>query len=298
MNAKPIVKYNIDKLSLIYEVSPSLLQTLETGTDVYEYVTTTTSTVFIFTPKISLTQHKIKNYEMSMCYGTEHIKVGNIACAYEDAIRLDVDNRFLYTGKLSVLYDFEVHYSLSIRAVEKLDVCCDANQNLPRKLNKMMHSKSCEVTRRCAKKDLTKKGNQRLGVKIMDNIKTITGREYPNISYNFSMTPSGCKRPIALRTYNKTFEIENESNKYYILDSLGFEANNVYRMEVSTYWRELSVQAKRKNGWSHEYIYRNLANKEFLREFFIRYINRFSTLVINERRVKISDFLCLSLVQK
>lgn len=294
MNTKPIVEYNIDKLSLIYEASPSFFQALESGTDVYEYITHTASTVFIFIPQIYASHHKIKNYELTMCYGAEHIKVGNIACAYEDAIRLDIDNRFLYSGWLSALYDFEAYYSLSIRAVDKLDVCCDANQNLPRKLNEMMHSKSCEVSRRGARKDMTDKGNQRLGVKIMDNIKSIARREQPQVSYNFNLTPSGCKKPITLRTYNKTLEIENVSKKHYILDSLGFEAKTVYRLEVSTYWRDLSIQAKRKNGWSHEFIYRNLTNKDFLRDFFIRYINRFSTLTIDGKRISISDFLCLS----
>lgn len=124
--------------------------------------------------------------------GAEAVVIGEFRNDIQYSITLDVDNRFLYSGQLHKLYEFEQTYSLSFGYIKYLDVCCDANQNLPRKLNTIMHSPECEVGRRGAKKELTSKGNQRLGTKLSDNLKTLTASERPAVSYYFYMKPSGC----------------------------------------------------------------------------------------------------------
>ena len=126
---------------------------------------TTTSTIFICTQKYSRVQRTIPSYIISYMSGAESIVIGEFRNDIQDSITLDLDNRFLYSGQLHQLYEFEQTYSLSFGYIKYLDVCCDANQNLPRKLNTIMHSPECEVGRRGAKKELTSKGNQRLGWK-------------------------------------------------------------------------------------------------------------------------------------
>lgn len=293
MKTKLQVAYNVDKLSIIYQIPITFFNDIAHGNPLPDYIYgTTTSTVFICTQKYSRIQRTIPSYTLSYMSGAESIVIGEFRNDILDSITLDLDNRFLYSGQLHKLYEFEQTYSLNFNYIKYLDVCCDSNQNLPRKLNTIMHSSECEVSRRGGKKELTSKGNQRLGVKIMDNLKTITASERPPVSYYFYMKPSGCRRPVTLRCYDKKHEIEQISHKTYISDVLGY-SEATHRLEVSTHWCELSQQAKRKRGWTHKYIYNHLTEKTFLRDFFIRYIDRFYTLKINGRKTSVSKFLCL-----
>ncbi len=293
MRTKLQVAYNVDKLSIIYQIPITFFNDIAHGNPLSDYIYgTTTSTVFICTQKYSRIQRTIPSYTLSYMSGAESIVIGEFRNDILDSITLDLDNRFLYSGQLHKLYEFEQTYSLSFSYIKYLDVCCDANQNLPRKLNAIMHSSECEVSRRGQKKDLTSKGNQHLGVKIMDNLKILSGIERPPVSYYYYMKPSGCRRPITLRCYNKTHEIEHVSHKTYISDALGY-SEAIHRLEVSTHWCELTQQTKRRRGWTHKYIYNHLTEKTFLRDFFLRYIDRFYTLKINGRKTSVSKFLCL-----
>lgn len=293
MKTKLNVIYNVDKLSIIYEAPVSFFNNIARENPLSDYIYgATTSTVFISTQKYSRIQRTVPSYTLSYMSSAESIVIGEFRNDIQDSITLDVDNRFLYSGQLHKLYEFEQTYSLSFSYIKYLDVCCDANQNLPRKLNTIMHSLECEVSRRGGKKEITAKGNQRLGVKISDNLKELTGIERPPVSYYYYLKPSGCRRPVTLRCYDKKHEIEQISYKTYISDSLGY-SESIHRMEVATYWCELTQQAKCKRGWSHKYIYDHITAKTFLRDFFIRYINRFYTLKIKGRKTPVSKFLCL-----
>lgn len=293
MRTKFQVKYNIDKLSLVYEIPPTFWTAIANAGQLTEYILgSAPHTVFIFTRKFSRVQRVVQAYTLSVMNGAEQVVIGEFRNDIEDAITLDIDNRFLYSGRLHLLYQFEQDYGLTFTSIKYIDVCCDSNQNLPRKLNSVMHSPNCDVSRRAGKKEITRKGNQRLGVKLTDNIKTLKKTERPPVSYYFYLTPSGCRRPISLKAYDKAYEIEQESHKTYISEALQFDGG-IYRLEVSSYWCELSIQSHRKNGWSHHHIYWHLSDKSFLKEFFIRYINRFYNLKINGKKMKLSEFLRL-----
>lgn len=292
MKTKLKVSYNVDKLSIIYETDSDFQTVMDTQDLLMEYITGVSSTVFIFTRTPSKIERKVPAYDVSYSTGGCAVKMGDIRCDLVGAITLDIDNAFLYSGRLNLLYDFERTYSLRFANIKYLDVCCDSNQNLPRKLNTVMHSPECEVSRRGGKKILTEKGNQRLGIKVMDNIKTLSRPERPAVSYYFYLKPSGCKRAVTLRCYNKSDEIDRVSHKTYVRDAFGYEGN-IYRLEVSTFWYELTKRSKTQSGWSHEHIYRHLTDTSFLRSFFISYLNRFSTLKINNRSMRLSQILCL-----
>lgn len=205
---------------------------------------------------------------------------------------MTVNNKFLYSGLLYLLNRFEERYGLTFQKIYNLDVCCDANCNLPRKLNSKLHDSGCIISRRGTKMPTTEKGNQYLGCRITDNIKNTTGcKECSTPSYYFELRTTGCRRSILLRCYNKSKEVARKHSKQYILDQYDFSP--VYRLEVSIVCGELTNLAKRKDGWSQRYIYDHLSDKDFLKEIFIRYLNRFATLTIEGRRRKISEVLCL-----
>lgn len=288
------VDYNIDKLSLIYETPAEFIQMLDYEPSVFDFMSKTTiSTVFICEKDYSRFQRTVPSYTLSYMEGEKKTKIGIIKNEFVDKITLQVDNRFLYGNCMHLLYQFEKVYELKMVRIKYLDVCCDANQNLPRKLNTKMHSSDCEVYRRGQKKNLTAKGNQKLGQKVIDNLKTLTREEHPCVSYYFELTPSSCKKSILLRCYDKTNEVETSSHKTYQLDNFDSD-HRVYRMEVTTYWHSITKQSKRKHGWSHQYIYLHLTDKSFLKQYFIYFLNRFFSLKVNGKRLSLSEFLCLS----
>lgn len=292
MSKKLNVDYNIDKLSIIYEAPLDFVSTMESQNVLMEYITNPSSTVFIFQKSYCNLKRIIPRYTLSYATGFASVIIGEINCDYEGSMTLNIENEFLYSSNLKLLYEFEERFGLSFHAVNKLDVCCDASQNLPRKLNDVLHSKDCKVIRRGRRKDKTEKGNQILGKRVSANIKILTVEERPAPSYYYYFRPSGCKQPVVLRGYHKSREIDGLSNKNYIRQALSFKGE-IFRLEVSTYWREISMMSKKNTNWTHQHIYNHLADKGFLSGFFRYYVNRFYSLSIKGTRYTISQFLCL-----
>lgn len=290
INLKLKSMYNIDKLSLIYEIPTGFMERVSMETRRLDFMTSF-DPHFVLDEQYSTRKRTTPFYRVSYRSDEGMFFIGQFRNDTVGSITLDVDNEFLYSGHLDVLYQFERVYGLTFTHIRLFDVCCDSNQNLPRKLNEILRSKEYEVCRRGSGKRLTNKNNQKLGKKTSENIKILSTIERPPVTYYFYLRPSKCYKTIVLRCYNKSEEIEN-SKKEYILDSLGF-TGSVYRLEVSTFCYELTLQSKNKTGWSHQYIYEHLTDKDFLKGFFIKYINRFFTLKSNGISYSLSDVLRL-----
>lgn len=293
MKKKLKVEYNIDKLILVYEITDGFITAINEQNCLAEILNP--SDVFIFTRRYYKVKYMIDRYILRwQCAGDPVVEIGEFRNDIEGCITLTVNNEILYSGMLHLLYRFEEFYGFTFRKFINLDVCCDSNCDLPRKLNSILHNPECVISRRGSKIPTTEKGNQCLGCKVTDNIKTTTeNKEHSTPSYYFELRTTGCRRPTLLRCYNKTKEVTRKRSKQYILDQYDFSP--VHRLEVSVGSGELINLAKSKGGWSQLYIYEHLTDKDFLKEFFIRYLNRFATLTINGRRRKISEVLCLGL---
>ncbi len=283
--------YHIDKLTLIYKVPAEFRISVLTERDPLMIE----SNVFISETIFSNHPYVVRYYKLLYTSDPKPICIGVFKQDLEGAMTLEVDNEFLYSGNLHLLYDFEMQFGLELLKIKQLDICCDSNQNLPRKLNEVMHKSECDVTRKGRFKS-TEKGNQILGTKVSNNIKHLPGRakEKPSTSYYMELCPTGSKRPLILRCYNKTEEIETKSKKYYIAESCSF-SGKIYRLEVSMPCQVISQQIKKKNGnWTHQYIYRNLTDIAFIKELFMFHLNRMATLTINKKKLSISEFLRLN----
>lgn len=292
MYRKLQVEYNVDKLILIYEIPDGFMSIINDQCQIPDIFNP--SNVFIFTKKIFRKPYVVVHYELSWrAYGDcDTIKIAEFKNDISGCITLNVYNEFLYSGKLHLLYEFEQTYRLQFQSIKQLDVCCDSSVDLPKKLDAIMHNRRCEVTRRGRKKTLTEQGNQLLGIRVSDNIKALTDKiERPRYTYYFTITPSGAKRPLILRGYNKTKEVKEKKKKEYILNQYSFSP--VYRFEVSIHSYELIQLSKSSTGWSQDYIYAHLSDKTFLKDFFRRYINRTATLTIDGRRHSITEYLRL-----
>lgn len=293
MRKKLQVNYNIDKLILVYEIPDGFITAINEQNCLAEILNP--SDVFIFTRRYYKVKYIIDRYILGwQCAGGPVMEIGEFRNDIEGCITLSVNNEFLYSGKLHLLYRFEELYGLKFRKFINLDICCDANCDLPRKLNSILHNPECVISRRGSKIPTTEQGNQCLGCRITDNIKsTADNREYSTPSFYFQLKTTGCRRPTLLRCYNKSKEVARRKAKQYILDQYDFSP--VHRLEVSIGCSELTNLSKSKSGWSQQYIYEHLTDKNFLKEFFIRYLNRFATLTINGIKRKISEVLCLDL---
>lgn len=293
MRKKLQVNYNIDKLILRFEIPEGFLTAINKQNHLAEILNP--SDIFIFTRRYNKDKYLVDRYILGwQSIGGPVIEIGEFCNDTERGITLTVHNKFLYSGKLYLLHRFEELYGLTFRKFIGLEVCCDSNCDLPRKLNKTLHSQDCVVSRRGSKIPTTDKGNQYLGCRITDNIKsTADNREYSTPSFYFQLKTTGCRRPTLLRCYNKSKEVARRKAKQYILDQYDFSP--VHRLEVSIGCSELTNLSKSKSGWSQQYIYEHLSDKDFLKEIFLKYLDRFATLTINGIKRKISEVLCLDL---
>lgn len=315
MNIKPTVAYHIDKLELIFEVPddfyiPEFISVYIEPETKYEVSLTdevklwnvnpviclSTSLVFIFQQgmpmegKFRKKNPPIEVYIENM--GEKHL-LGVLKTHLEGATRLEIDNEFLYRGPVKYLKLLEERLRLKLYRISKLDVCADANQNLPRKLNDYLHSSHCVVTRPGSKKSSwqTDRGNMILGKKVSKNIKILTKREYFEPTYIYELN-GGTTKVIKLVGYDKQKEIEeNRSKKKYIMETLPWDGS-IYRLELRFQSQYLTSQEGK--AWTLRFIFENLHNKEFLKEFFVTYIDKFYNLKINDRKVKISELLRLN----
>lgn len=288
-----MVNYNIDKLILRFEIPDGFLTAINEQSHLAEILNA--SDIFIFTRRYYKVKYMIDRYILGwQCAGSPVIEIGEFRNDIEGCITLTVNNEFLYSGKLDLLYRFEEVYGLTFSKFINLDVCCDASCDLPRKLNSILHNPECLISRRGSKIPMTEKGNQYLGCRITDNVKiTTNNKEYSTPSFYFQLMTSGCRKATLLRCYNKSKEVARKKAKQYILDKYDFSP--VHRHEVSISCGELTNLSKSKAGWSQRYIFDHLSDKDFLKEIFLKYLDRFATLTIKGGKRKISEVLCLDL---
>ena len=219
--------------------------------------------------------------------------IGTVYRYLEGAVTVCCENRLLYSGHIGWLRDFESAFNLKFWRVKAADIACDATNNLPRKLNDTLHQRNCQISRKGRNKEqYTAHGNIEVGGQYSKNLKILTKKERPDPTYVYSLHYSGNKSPIKMRGYNKTAEIEERSHKHYIAHTLGFP-DKIYRLEVTLNSYFITKQSGCKNPISHQNIFNNLDNREFLRSIFLVVLNKFFSLKIDGKKRKISEILRL-----
>ena len=220
--------------------------------------------------------------------------IGTVYRYLEGAITVSSENWLLYSGHVGWLHDFESAFNLKFWRIKAADIACDATNNLPRKLNDTLHQRNCQISRKGRNKEqFTAHGNIEIGGQYSKNLKLLTKKERQDPTYDYSLHYSGNKKPIKLRAYNKTREIEEKSKKYYIATALGFPDQKIYRLEVSLNSYFITKQSDRKNPISHQNIFENLDSRELLRSIFLVILNKFFSLKIDGKKRKVSEILRL-----
>lgn len=275
INKRLSIKFNIDKLHIKFS-NYDLLR------DAINDVISDSFDGFRFIPI-----HPHLNYRMyELRYDDEVL--GVLSFRESHGVILEVDNRQLYSGSLYKVYLFAHRFSLTMETFSKIDICCDANVDLPGKLNRLLHSRAYEITRRGVKM-LNYKGNIDIGVKILPNIVTVDGereRRYP--TYNFTpVVTSGCRKcPVRMVGYNKSVEVEKSSHKHYILRSLPFGDDVAHRLEIRTCGYEMQ-----RNGLDVRTLFYDIDKEETVRNLFIAYLDRFFEFNKGGQRYRASELL-------
>lgn len=286
------VNYHIDKLVIVYQIPEDFMSRVVSSISTLDFLITHTSNIFIFSQKYMSVKYTNPIYILEYNNGKENIKIAEFRNDIQQAITVTVDNKLFYSGNFNLLYDFENIYNLTLEKIVQVDVACDCNLNLPRRLNDFIHRPDCVVKRMGTKLPVTEKGNQIVGTKVMPNIKITNEKERPKASFYYQLKSTGTRRPIIFRGYNKTQEIKDKSHKTYVEKANGFD-DVIYRFEVSIIGRDLKRHAKKCHGYSVEDVYRHLDDEVFLKELFITYVNRIGNLWIGKIRYSISEVLRL-----
>lgn len=294
MNKKLQVKYHADKLVLVYQIPETFMTTVTNSVSFSDLMLIQQNyNVFIFTPKYMSENYTCPTYKAEYVNPRgEHILIAEFRNDIYQAITMRVDNKLFYTGNLNLLYKFEEAFNLSLQKIIQLDVACDSNINLPKKLNDFIHRPDCELRRIGSKLPSTAKGNQVVGTKVLPNIKMTAAREMPKASFYYQLMTSGNRRPVVFRGYNKSEEISQKSHKKYIEEANGF-GDTIYRFEVSIVGRDIRQRAKKDERCSLEFVYRHLTDQDYLKELFVKYVNRIANLWVGKCRYKISEILRL-----
>ena len=287
------VNYHVDKLILVYQIPETFMAYVVSSISMPQFLMTSSDKVFIFSPKYMAVNYTCPIYIVERINENgENVKIAEFRNDIHQAITVTVDNKLFYSDNLNLLYEFEAMYNLEFQNIIKLDVACDSNLNLPKKLNDFLHRPDCTIKRMGTKLPTTPKGNQIVGTKIMQNIKMTNGREQAKPSFYYQLKTSGSRNPIIYRGYNKTQEISEKSHKTYIEEANEY-GDIIYRFEVSILGRDLKQRSKKDPTLSHDFVYRHLIYMDFLKELFIKYINRIVNLWIGKTRYRVSEILRL-----
>lgn len=268
-NKKMQFQYHLDKLHIKYKYDASLIRLIN------DSINTFFKHPFSFNP---INKHlSFKMYEVMYCDSEELVMIGIISFSHSDCVILEVDNRLLYSDKLFLVHRFADSCNLDFDTFSKIDICCDSNVDLPSKLNRLLRSPKYTIKRH-SKGLLTKKGNINLGYKIIPNVKTIKEKEAKPTTYYYTpLKTSKCKTDVKLVGYNKSAEVESESNKRYIIDSLPFGYDVVHRLEVRTSGYEMTCSKIDIHD-----LYAHIPCYDYWERIFLFYLNRFFEFHENE----------------
>lgn len=147
-------------------------------------------------------------------------------------------NRFAEVLKLPTLLNLVFNNFTSI------DLACDSTQNFPSLIKKMMRDK--EVTTIINGKAIHDRKTLLQGV-TFDYSTTLSRLVHPTITIRQKKAITNKCDGIIIQAYNKKAEIENKSNKRYILDYYG-NPKHLYRLEVRLHYQEL------KDYFARQYI--------------------------------------------
>ena len=193
------------------------------------------------------------------------------------------ENQALYnTLFLAIRYYLEDVLGLKFKQVSKLDIAVDFNFNIIRRFYRLY--KNSEY-------DLIINGRKVEGVeqKVADVLHVAGNTTRKRPMANPMPIIKNLDGSLSLKAYNKTREIEEESHKDYITDTVGFA--RIYRFEVSCGNHKSLKTSLNKLGMSEVDLYTGLQNEDTLSRLFYALLDRLIRVHKGRRSYSLMDIL-------
>lgn len=144
-----------------------------------------------------------------------------------------LSNKQLYRTPMYVINELWNVLDLKLKSITQMDIALDKTSNSIRNIRRMIQDHE--------NYDMIRNGRVITAPKEkIENYKECRGRsrtkldKYPTLYFDLRE-----KRTPELKLYNKTKEIQEESNKNYITEVNGFGKDTFYRLELKLYWQDI-----------------------------------------------------------
>lgn len=154
----------------------------------------------------------------------------------ETYVYFKILNRILYDGaKFRRLLELPPSLGMSFNNFTAIDLAYDSRKNLPSLIKKMLRDK--EMTTIFNGRAVRDRKSLLHGV-FLEYSTSLNRMMHPTLTFKQKKATSNKNEGITVQCYDKRAEIDNHSNKQYILDRYG-NPRSLYRLEVRLPYREL-----------------------------------------------------------
>lgn len=194
-------------------------------------------------------------------------------------VYITYENEALYSWLVSARYYMEEALNLEFLQISKFDIAVDFNFNVEKHLIRQYKDDSYDLI---------------VNGRLADN-KAVYGVGFLSwwnprhrIFANPQMLVKNDKSTLAMKTYNKKKEIEQESGKYYIQEKTGFNTI-MYRVEITCKNHKLLKKTLDALEISDEFLYVHLDDENVLLTVFSHLLDRVIHLRKNRKPINILD---------
>ena len=178
-----------------------------------------------------------------------------------------VSNQVLYRpSQLKTILELPTKLNFDFNNYTAIDLAIDSNMNFTSIIKRMMRDKA--VTTIINGKAVKDRKQVLQGVCFQYST-SLDRLKYASITFKQKKAISNKQHGIVVQAYDKKAEIEQNSDKRYILDFYG-HPKRLYRLEVRLHYQELKDYFSKVNG---EPIYETMTDQELLQDMFLYHLS-------------------------
>lgn len=173
-----------------------------------------------------------------------------------------VSNHVLYSpSRLKTILELPTILNFDFNNYTAIDLAIDSNVNFISLIKRMMRDKA--VTTIINGKAIKDRKQVLQGVSFQYST-SLDRLKHASVTIKQKKAISNKQHGITIQAYDKKAEVEQNSDKRYILDFYG-HPKRLYRLEVRLHYQELKDYFSKVNG---EPIYKTMTNQELLQDMF------------------------------
>lgn len=182
-------------------------------------------------------------------------------------IYFKINNQVLYApDQLNVILELPEKFGFVFNNYTAIDLALDGNVNFTSLIKRMIRNKT--ITTIINGKAIKDRKKVLQGVSFQYST-SLDRLKYAAITIKQKKAISNKKNGIVVQAYDKKAEVEQNSDKRYILDFYG-QPKRLYRLEVRLHYQELKDYFSKVNG---EPIHKTLTDQELLKDMFFYHLS-------------------------